>query len=293
MSTTEDGRQRGNGRMPGPATGLVVGAVVVLVYLIYGDALRTLWLTWQTNANYSHGMLIPPIAAFLFWVERERFRERATSGTPWAIPFVVAALAVHVLSIRAGVFMTQGYSLVLLVAAVIALLFGGRALRAVWFSVAYLVFMLPMPPLLMSAVSFRLKIFAARAGSALAIKLGIPLARVGMTIHMPAGSLRIADPCSGLRSLIALLALGALFGYFSRGPVWKRVALFASALPIAVAANIVRIMLLCVVANVWGIETALGFFHDVSGVIIFVIALIGLFIVRRLLGIRGSSEEGE
>jgi len=272
-------------------TAAMTGVVVVLAALVYGDALRTLWLTWQTNANYSHGALIPPIAAFVFWAERKRFARSATMGSLWALAAVGLALAVHVVSIRAGVFMAQGYSLVLLVAGVIALFYGGRALRAVWFPVAYLVFMLPMPPLLMNAVSFRLKVFAARAGSALAIKLGIPLARVGMTIHMPAGSLRIADPCSGLRSLIALMALGALFGYFSRGPAWKRIALFLSAVPIAVAANIVRITLLCGVAHVWGIDTALGFFHDVSGIIIFIIALIGLFIVRRLLGMSGESEE--
>jgi exosortase len=264
-------------------------AAVVLIAVVYGDTIRTLWLTWQSNANYSHGALIPPIAAFVFWIERKRFAERATNGSLLAAFIVVAALGIHVLSIRAGVFMTQGYSLVLLIAAGLALLFGGRALRAVWFPVTYLIFMLPMPPILMSAVSFRLKVFAARAGSALAIKLGIPLARTGMTIHMPAGSLRIADPCSGLRSLIALVALGALFGYLSRGPVWKRVVLFVSAVPIAVAANIIRITLLCVVANVWGIDAALGFFHDVSGVIIFVVALIGLGIVRKLLGLTGEA----
>ncbi len=277
----------------GWATWVTLAAAAALVVVIYGDTLRTLWLTWQTNANYSHGALIPPIAVFVFWAERKRFAARAARGSLWALLPVAAALALHVLSIRAGVFMTQGYSFVLLVAGFIALFYGGRALRAVWFPVAYLIFMLPMPPFLMNAVSFQLKVFAARAGSALAVKLGIPLARVGMTIHMPAGSLRIADPCSGLRSLIALVALGALFGYFSRGPVWKRLVLFLSAVPIAVAANIVRITLLCVVANIWGIDTALGFFHDVSGVLIFVVALIGLFIVRKLLRMTNESEEDE
>jgi len=286
QTNVEQKRPRTNPRM-----WLVGFAVVALVVIAYWDTFRTLWLTWQTNANYSHGTLIPPIAAFVFWAERKRISGRASGGSLWALVAIVLALGVHVLSIRAGVFMTQGYSFVLLVAGVIALFLGGRALRAAWFPVSYLIFMLPMPPVLMSEVSFRLKVFAARAGSALAIKLGIPLARVGMTIHMPAGSLRIADPCSGLRSLIALIALGALFGYFSRGPVWKRLALFLSAIPIAVAANIVRITLLCVVANVWGIEAALGFFHDVSGVLIFVLALVGLFVVQRLL--RMPREAGE
>ena len=105
-----------------------------------------------------------------------------------------------------------------------------------------------------------------------------------MTIHLPAGSLRIADPCSGLRSVIALVALGALFAYFTRAPLWKRVTLFAAAVPLAVLANIIRISVLCGVANVWGIDTALGFFHDFSGLLLFVIAFAGLVVVRRALG---------
>jgi EpsI family protein len=184
------------------------------------------------------------------------------------------------------VFMTQGYSFVLLLFGLALVVLGGRAMRVLWFPLAYLVFMLPMPPYLMNVVSFRLKLFAARAGSAIAAKMGIPLARSGMTIHIPTGSLRIADPCSGLRSLIALVALGALFAYFTRAKTWKRIVLLLAAVPLAVIANTVRIAVLCAVANVWGIDTALGFFHDFSGFLLFFIAFAGLFLVRALLRCR-------
>jgi exosortase len=179
--------------------------------------------------------------------------------------------------------MTQGYSFVLLLFGLSLFMFGGRATRRVWFPLAYLVFMLPIPPYLLHVVSFQLKVFAARAGSAVAANLGVPLARSGMTIHLPAGSLRIADPCSGLRSLIALVALGALFAYLSRGSVWKRLVLFCSAVPLAVGANVLRIAALCAVASVWGVDAAVGFFHDLSGVLLFLVALAGLAIVRKLL----------
>ena len=160
-----------------------------------------------------------------------------------------------------------------------------------WFPLSYLILMLPMPPYLMNVIAFRLKVFAARAGSGIAVKLGIPLARSGMTIHIPAGSLRIADPCSGLRSLIALVALGALFAYLTRGKTWKRLVLFASAVPLAVFANVVRIAVLCVVANIWGIDAALGFFHDFSGLLLFMIAFVGLVTVRKLLRFETEREE--
>jgi len=272
---------------------LLAGTLVLaLAAAVYGRTFATLWGTWLSNPNYSHGYLIPPVAAFLLWLERRRFAESVGRGTPWGLAVVVAALAGHLLSIRAGVFMTQGYSFVLLLFGASLLFFGGRATRAVWFGLGYLVFMLPMPPFLMNVVSFNLKLLAARTGSAIAAHLGIPLVRSGVTIHLPAGSLRIADPCSGLRSLIALVALGALYAYLTKGPLWKRVVLFVSAVPLAVLANIVRISVLCAVANVWGVDAALGFFHDFSGLLLFLIAFVGLVVVRKLLRLDAERKEG-
>jgi exosortase len=276
-------------------TGAAVAAAVLVVALaaaVYGRTFVTLWGTWLSNPNYSHGYLIPPVAAFVLWLERRRFAASVGRGTPWGLAVAVVALAVHLLSIRAGVFMTQGYSFVLLLFGVSLLFFGGRATRVAWFGLGYLVFMLPMPPFLMNVVSFNLKLLAARAGSAIAAHLGIPLVRSGVTIHLPAGSLRIADPCSGLRSLIALVALGALYAYLMKGPTWKRVVLFASAVPLAVIANVVRISVLCAVANVWGVDTALGFFHDFSGLFLFLIAFAGLVVVRKVLRIDAGRKEG-
>lgn len=271
-----------------------VAAVVLLAALVaitYGGTFATLWRTWAVNQNYSHGYLIPPVAAYLFWRERKRFVSSVGAGSAWGLGLILCALAGHVVSIRAGVFMTQGYSFVMLLFGIFLFMFGGAATRAVWFPLGYLVFMLPMPPVVVNVISFRLKVFAAKVGSFAALRMGIPLTRSGMTIHLPAGSLRIADPCSGLRSLIALVALGALFAYLLRGgSVWKRFVLLGCAVPLAVIANVIRISVLCVTANVWGVDAALGFFHDFSGIFLFLIALGGLVIVKRMLHIEPASE---
>jgi exosortase A len=260
-----------------------VAVIAALILVVYRDVFPTLWRTWRENENYSHGYLVPPVVAFLFWIERRRFAHAIGTGSAWGIALIVAALLGHIASIRAGVFMTQGYSLVLLLFGLSLFFFGRAATRAIWFPLGYLVFALPMPPLIVSVLSFQLKVFAAKAGSAIAALAGIPLVRSGMTIHMASGSLRIADPCSGLRSLIALVALGALFAYFTRASLWKRLVLFVSAVPLAVVANIVRIALLCAVANVSGIDAALGFFHKFSGILLFLIAFGGLALERKLL----------
>jgi exosortase A len=281
----------GSERKRAPRNIAAIVAVAALVVLVYHETLVVLWRTWATNPNYSHGYLIPPVVAFLLWRDRRRYLAARGRGSLFGLVLIGLALLGHIVSIRAGVFMTQGYSLVLLLFGLSVFFHGGRATRTVWFPLGYLVLMLPMPPYMMNVIAFRLKVFAARAGSGIAIKLGIPLARSGMTIHIPAGSLRIADPCSGLRSLIALVALGALFAYLTRGKTWKRVVLFASAVPLAVLANVVRIAVLCVVANIWGIDAALGFFHDFSGLLLFMIAFVGLVTVRKLLRFETEGEE--
>jgi len=281
----------GSERKWAPGNIAAIVAVAAFVILVYNGTLVALWRTWETNPNYSHGYLIPPVVAFLLWRDRGRYFAARERGSLLGLVLIAFALLGHIVSIRAGVFMTQGYSLVLLLFGFSLFFHGRRATRTVWFPLGYLILMLPMPPYLMNVIAFRLKVFAARAGSGIAVKLGIPLARSGMTIHIPAGSLRIADPCSGLRSLIALVALGALFAYLSRGKTWKRLALFASAVPLAVFANVVRIAVLCVVANVWGIDAALGFFHDFSGLLLFMIAFVGLVTVRKLLWCETEEEE--
>ena len=281
----------GSERKRAPRNIAAIVAVAALVVLVYHETLVVLWRTWATNPNYSHGYLIPPVVAFLLWRDRRRYLTARGRGSLFGLVLIGLALLGHIVSIRAGVFMTQGYSLVLLLFGLSVFFHGGRATRTVWFPLGYLVLMLPMPPYMMNVIAFRLKVFAARAGSGIAIKLGIPLARSGMTIHIPTGSLRIADPCSGLRSLIALVALGALFAYLTRGKTWKRVVLFASAVPLAVLANVVRIAVLCVVANIWGIDAALGFFHDFSGLLLFMIAFVGLATVRKLLRFETERKE--
>ena len=281
----------GSERKRAPRNIAAIVAVAALVILVYHETLVVLWRTWATNPNYSHGYLIPPVVAFLLWRDRRRYLTARGRGSLFGLVLIGLALLGHIVSIRAGVFMTQGYSLVLLLFGLSLFFHGGRATRTVWFPLGYLVLMLPMPPYMMNVIAFRLKVFAARAGSGIAVKLGIPLARSGMTIHIPAGSLRIADPCSGLRSLIALVALGALFAYLTRGKTWKRVVLFASAVPLAVLANVIRIAVVCVVANIWGIDAALGFFHDLSGLLLFMIAFVGLVTVRKLLRCETEGEE--
>jgi exosortase len=135
----------------------------------------------------------------------------------------------------------------------------------------------------MNQISYALKEITVQLSTRAAEALGVTLQRSGMTLYLATGELRMENPCSGLRSLLALLATGAVFAWLQPGGWWRRLIILFSAVPIAMIGNAVRITLLIVVGHYVGVKEATGQFHELSGYLIYVIALIGLMGVRALL----------
>jgi exosortase len=229
------------------------------------------------------GLLIPPIVAVLVWGRRTALAALASRPSPWGSALVAGGVLVHLLGIRGDVTLLQGYGLLGVVTGLALHLGGWPALRVLAFPLAFLAFMLPGPPLLMNQVSFGLKSFASRTSGNLLDLAGIPVIRQGAILFLPAGPLAVENPCSGLRSLLALLALGALMARTGRVPAWKRAVLFAAAWPVAIAANVARVVTLGLVATFHSLDLAVGKAHDVSGYALFVLALGLLEAVRRIL----------
>ncbi len=257
--------------------------VAALVAAIYAGLARGLWTTWTTNDNYSHGPLVPLVSAALVWGRRRRLAALPVRGSALGLVPVAVACAMQVVGLRSDIFSLQGWSFPLLIFGLVVTLLGFAWARLLAFPVAFLGFMLTFPPVIVNQLSFALKevtvVFAGRAAEA----LGVNLLRDGMTLHLAGGELRIENPCSGLRSLLALLATGALFAALQRGAWWRRLALFLAAVPVAMAANALRITALILVGHYAGVEQAGGFAHDLSGYVLYLMALAGLLGVRRLL----------
>ena len=165
----------------------------------------------------------------------------------------------------------------------VLLFFGKNYLRPLLFPIAFLLFMIPLPAVAIANLSFRLKIFAAQIATFTINKLGVPAIREGSLIRTIHSQIMVEDPCSGIRSLIALIALGALMAYYSKLSRVKKAALFISSVPIAVSTNIIRIIALSMVSEIYGEKYATGFFHDAMGILVFVFAFLGLALVERVL----------
>ena len=267
-----------------PAWWFVVAAIAVaLLGLGFARTFRTLWSAWMNNSNYSHGVLIPPISAFLIWKARAELRTLGARPTWSGIPFLVAGVFLQIVGLRGDVTIFQGWAFVTILGALAWTWFGPRVAWRLAFPIGFLLFMVPALPIFMNLVSFRLKEVAATGSVELAQLLGAPVVQRGMDLFFPSGTLTVENACSGMNSLIALMALGALFGYMGTGPVWRRGLLFLSAVPIAIAANVVRITSLCVAATLADTETASGLFHDIGGFVLFGVALLLLALAKRLL----------
>jgi exosortase len=254
-----------------------------LIGVAYGGTLSTLWRMWSHNANYSHGFLILPVSIFLIWRERGLLAALPTRSSWAGLSLVATAMVLQLAGVRGDVSMFQAYSFIVLLAGLIWTWWGRPVLRKLAFPLLFLIFMAPTFPVLINLVSFRLKTVAAVESVRLAQAFGVAVTRQGMDLYFPTGMMTIEGACSGLNSLIALLALGSLFAYFSSAALWRRWLLFLFAVPVALGANIVRITSLCVYAALSTTERATGLFHDIGGFVLFGVALLCLAALKRLL----------
>ncbi|MDH4209535.1 MAG: EpsI family protein, partial [Anaerolineae bacterium] len=143
-------------------------------------------------------------------------------------------------------------------------------------------------------VSFPMQLFSAKSATMLMGLVGLPVSRDGVDIHLPRYTFSVGVPCSGMNSLVALLALAALAAYLLSGPSWKRWVLFGTGVPLALLANVLRIACILSIAVIWGAKAAEGFFHGFSGIVVFLFATLGLVATGRALGLRyGSSAAQE
>jgi exosortase len=174
-------------------------------------------------------------------------------------------------------------SLLLLIAGLVVFFLGWQYFRAVLFPWAFLILMIPIPSIVFNQITFPLQLLASKLASAVLPIAGVPVLREGNVIGLPLMQLEVAEACSGIRSLLSLATLTIIYGYLMESQVWIRVLLALAAVPIAVAANSLRIVGTGLLVQYWDPERAEGFFHLFSGWLIFVMSLAMLFVLHKLL----------
>jgi len=242
------------------------------------------WLVghWSKISNYSHGPLIPVIAALLVWWKRRELLASPIAPTFWGAAVVAFAVACYYAGVKAVQPRLVVFSFVVLLYG-LALALGGREIfRVLFFPITFLFLMIPLN-FLDEQVGFPLRQLVASTSTALLNSLGIETVRVGTAIYSRVFRFDVADPCSGIRSLMALTTVTAAYAYVTQHVQWKRWVLFLSAIPLAVLGNLARVTSIALVAQVYGQEIASKAYHDYSGYIVFGVALSVMVIIGLLL----------
>jgi exosortase A len=265
-----------------PAGAWAAGLIAALLAL-YGRTLIDLVQQWSTDENASHGFLIPLVAAYLVWDRRDRLRQAPQRVSAGGFVLLVAAGVLFFLGQAAAFGYPSRVAFVLSLAGLVLFLYGPSVLRLVAFPIAYLLFMIPLPVPLLNMIAFPLQLLAARTATTALDFLNVPVLREGNIIDLPATRLEVTEACSGIRSLVALLALGAIYAYLTRKSWAERIALTLTAVPIAIVANAARIAATGILAQTFGSRAAQGFYHLFSGWLIFLVAFALLMVTERLL----------
>jgi exosortase len=180
-------------------------------------------------------------------------------------------------------YFTMRFSILVVLGGVILFLLGREFFKTLLFPIVFLIFMIPIPSVLMDRITFPMQLFASKVAAKSLYLVGIPALREGNIILLANTSLEVAEACSGIRSLISLLALSVVFAYFSQKTILKRVLLILSTFPIAIIANAARVTGTGILAHYYGEKVAQGFFHGFSGWILFVVAFACLFLLGTML----------
>lgn len=254
-----------------------------LLAAVYATVVPDMAGQWLEDPNYSHGFLVPLIAGYFLYQKWPELLTTPVCPSSWGLPLMLASLALLVVGIAGTEYFTMRSSLVFLLAGIVLYCYGWQVLKFLALPIGFLLFMVPLPYIVYDAMAFPLKLFITKVSVFVLKATGIIVWREGNILMFPQIVLEVADACSGLRSLMSLLALSVAFAFFSQVTNLKRTLLVLSAIPIAIVTNMLRVIVTGFLAQYYGAAAAEGFFHEFAGMAVFAMAMLLLVAFGALL----------
>ncbi len=229
---------------------------------------------WDADPNSSHGFLIPFISAYFAYQAWPQIKEMKIEPTIWGLLLTTFGIIILAFGITVHELFTSRFSLIVILAGLTLSFFGFKIFYKLMLPIGFLVFMIPIPVTLYDAIALPLRYLVSIIATEGMQACGLPVLREGNIIILPNVSLEVVEACSGMRSLVSLIALGTTYAFVMMKGTWRRVALIIATVPIAVLTNITRVFITGVLARHYGASVAEGFFHDFAGIVVFVVALL-------------------
>ena len=262
---------------------LKLAIILACLVLLYFRVVQGLVSDWLHLPDFSHGFLIPIVSLYFVYERRKELLVLNRSNNWTGLSLLLFGIVLLLLGNLATEYFTMRFSMLVVLGGIVLFLLGKKFFKTLLFPIVFLIFMIPIPSVLMDRITFPMQLFASKVAARSLYLIGIPVLREGNIIQLANTSLEVAEACSGIRSLISLLALSVVFAYFSQNTTWKRNLLVLSTFPIAIIANAARVTGTGILAHHYGDKVAQGFFHGFSGWILFVVAFICLFFLGAML----------
>lgn len=267
---------------------IIVGILLLIAYMPIILWMQQRW--FAEDSYYAHGILVPFVSLLLVLEKREELRKLAYVPSAWSFRFFILGIIIYWMSAILHIYFLASFSMIIILASLVLHFYGKTTFRYVLFPLMFLVFMVPLPLIVVAAISFKLKIMAAKIATGMLNFFHLPSSlQEASLIKMRHSYVVVEDACGGLRSLISLTALGAVFAFRMRGRLLKKIIIFISAIPIAVLTNAARIVFLAAVGEIFGTKYTSGPLHNISGYMVFTFAFLLLYSLKKLLEIKQSS----
>jgi exosortase len=230
------------------------------------------------DSYYTHGFLVPLLSWYMVWQKRQNFW--SLNAAPARIGWVVflCGITIHIGSAFFQVYFTSAFSLLFVLVGLILLFLGAAFMRQLFLPVIFLVFMMPLPMVAIADLNFKLKMLTSKLAGGLLNAVGMAALRSGGVIKTMNAYIVVDDACAGFRTFIALTTLATLLVYFTRSQRWRKYLLLLFPVPVALVLNVLRIVILTIVNDVFGARFAAGAVHTLMGMVVFICAF--LIIIR-------------
>jgi exosortase len=269
---------------------LLLPALLFATFILaYFPVWKRLVLIWYSSDDYSHGFFIVPICIYILWRKKNVLAKIPTKPSLWGLALVIFSLLLYLFAYFAEIVTMASFSMVLLLAGLVIYVYGFLMFKELIFELFLLLFMIPVPAQIYSKLTIPLQLFVSKVSVDISSLLGLPIYREGNVIHLPGQTLQVVQACSGLRSMISLLTLSAIFAYLTLKSNVLRTVLFFSGIPAAILVNIIRVLLMVLAFYYFNYDLTKGTTHTVFGMIIFILALIFIAIIKGVLSIWDKS----
>src|SRR5215510_951173 len=282
--------------------GIQLGLLTAAFLYLYAAVLPPLIVDWLNDPNYSHGFLVPGLSAYFVWERWQKLSGLKAQPHWGGLALLLCGIGMLLLGHLGAELFLMRSSMVVVLTALVWYLLGRHYVHALAFPLAFLLFMIPLPAILLNTITLPLQLLATQVATFALQFVHLPVYREGNIIYLPHATLEVVEACSGLRSLVSLLALAVVLAYITQPRLSTRWILPLSVIPIALVANAFRIWATGVLAHSYGSHVAEGFYHTFAGWLVFVVALgllLGegalLSLLRRAWGLQtgGGADDGQ